>query len=166
MDRPPAVADAAETLFHEAQADPALGRHVVHQPLAERAVEHGVGLRLVLERERKVEHDELLDRTYQLRWRHHRDFHRTALHCRGDLLLAAERAVRENLDLDLATAPLLNDVGHLLRAQRLWVVGRIDGRKLDVAFLDVGRRGRAGKEEHRGGKRHRSQYCLHGFPPG
>ena len=114
------------------------------------------------ERERKVEHDEFLDRADQLRRRHHRDFHRAALHRRGHLLLAAERAVREDLDLDLAAALLVDDLDQLLRAQPLRVVDRVDDRELDVAFLDVGGGRRRGGEQHGNGQGHGGQYLFHG----
>ena len=76
---------------------------------------------------------------------------------RRDLLLAAQRAVREDLDLDLAAALLADDVDEFLGTQALRMVDRIDDRELEVALLDVGGEPLAGRQTQRGNDRQRSK---------
>ena len=65
----------------------------------------------------------------------HRHLDRAALQRRDGLQVAAERAAGEQLDLDLAAALLLDQLGELLRALRPAGVLRVLERELEVRSL-------------------------------
>ncbi len=160
VDRAARVGGLAEAVLPVAQADQALLGQFGEQLLAESAVEHGVGFLAGIERERQVEHAEVLDHRHQGGAVGHRHFQRAAAQ-RGDHGdVVAQRAVGEELGAQLAAAPGRQHLVEVPRGLGLRMVVGDAGADLEgaLAHLRHGRRGQHGRQGS--GQRERLEGCV------
>jgi hypothetical protein len=137
-DRALAVGHVAKAQVEEAQDDHALLRQLGGQRLADRAVDHRVGLLRIREEEGEVQHAELLDDAVERRRRGDQHLLHAALQ-RGLLLqLVAQLGRGELLHLDLAAALGGHELGELLHAQAGGVAHVVEVAELDGALLHLG----------------------------